>query len=135
MECANENASEVVETQDPPGLTGQSQGKRAVRWGVLRECRKWIVEQSDLLMYVQYGRLGRLTLTERTCSLRRIEAGAWFARDDSVPFAAMCWASFVNAGRRLKGWTKAARVFQKLVAMVRRWHTCDMTRKGGREER
>ncbi|HSL00929.1 MAG TPA: hypothetical protein VK869_11380 [Rubrobacteraceae bacterium] len=27
MECANENASEVVQTQDPPGLTGQSQGK------------------------------------------------------------------------------------------------------------
>ena len=26
MECANENASEVVQTQDPPGLTGQSQG-------------------------------------------------------------------------------------------------------------
>jgi hypothetical protein len=27
MECANENASEVVQSQDPPGLTGQSQGK------------------------------------------------------------------------------------------------------------
>ena len=27
MECANENASEVVQTQDPPGLTGRSQGK------------------------------------------------------------------------------------------------------------
>lgn len=27
MECANDNASEVVQTQDPPGLTGQSQGK------------------------------------------------------------------------------------------------------------
>jgi len=27
MECANANASEVVQTQDPPGLVGQSQGK------------------------------------------------------------------------------------------------------------
>ena len=27
MECASENASSVVQTQDPPGLTGQSQGK------------------------------------------------------------------------------------------------------------
>ena len=26
MECANDNASTVVQTQDPPGLTGQSQG-------------------------------------------------------------------------------------------------------------
>jgi hypothetical protein len=27
MECASENASPVVQSQDPPGLTGQSQGK------------------------------------------------------------------------------------------------------------
>ena len=27
MECANDNASGVVQSQDPPGLTGQSQGK------------------------------------------------------------------------------------------------------------
>ncbi len=26
MECASDNASEVVQNQDPPGLTGQSQG-------------------------------------------------------------------------------------------------------------
>ena len=27
MECANENTSVVAQTQDPPGLVGQSQGK------------------------------------------------------------------------------------------------------------
>jgi hypothetical protein len=27
MECASENASPVVDSQDPPGLTGQSKGK------------------------------------------------------------------------------------------------------------
>ena len=26
MECASDNASPVVQSQDPPGLTGQSQG-------------------------------------------------------------------------------------------------------------
>jgi len=96
------------------GITG-----RPVRW-VLRECRKWIVEQSDFMMYVQYGQLGRLTLTAWACSLRRIEEGACFARDDSGLLATICGAFFVKAGRGLKDWTTAARVFQKLVAMVHR---------------
>jgi D-aspartate ligase len=77
-------------------LTGQP-----VQHGILREGRKWIVEQSDLWASLQYGRIGELTLKEWIRSLRGIEERAWFARDDLVPFAAICWYSLVKAGRRL----------------------------------
>jgi D-aspartate ligase len=85
-------------------LTGQP-----VQRGVSREGRKWIVEQSDLWTSLQYGRLGRLTLTAWARSLLGIEEGAWFAWDDPVPFAAMLWNSLVKVGRILKDWAEAAR--------------------------
>ncbi len=89
-------------------LTGQP-----VKRGSAREGRKWIVEQRDLLSSLRYIRLRRLTLTAWARSLRGIEEGAWFARDDLVPFTAiwwvslikacsMCWAPLVKAGRKLK---------------------------------
>ena len=80
-----------------------------VRPGVPREGRKWIVEPNDLWASLQSGLAGRLTPAEWARSLWGIEEGAWFAREDLVPFAAMCWASLVKVGRELKDKTKAAR--------------------------
>jgi D-aspartate ligase len=84
-------------------LTGQP-----VKRGAACEGRKWIVEQSDLMTSIRYTRLGKLTPTEWARSLRRIEEGAWFAPDDLLPFAAMCWGSLVKAGRELGDWIRAA---------------------------
>ena len=73
-----------------------------VQRGVPREGRKWIVEPNDLITSLQYARGGKLTLAEWVRSLRGIEEGAWFAWDDPVPFAGMCWASLVKIGRKVK---------------------------------
>jgi D-aspartate ligase len=54
-------------------ITGQP-----IRRGSVRESRKWIVEQSDLMTSLRYGLVGRLTPTEWVRSLRGIEEGAWF---------------------------------------------------------
>jgi D-aspartate ligase len=77
-------------------LTGQP-----VKRGVPREGRKWMVEQSDLMSSIKYRWLGKLTLTQWVRSLQGLEEGAWFTRDDLVPFAAMCWASLDKAARML----------------------------------
>jgi D-aspartate ligase len=90
-------------------LTGQP-----VQRGLPREGRKWIVEQSDLMSSLQYGRLGELTLRKWASSLRGIEEEAWFARDDLVPFAGICWASLVQLGSIIKNRIKATRVIQML---------------------
>jgi len=79
-----------------------------VKRGTLREGRKWVVEQNDLVTSLGYGRLGSLTLTEWIRSLRGIEEGAWFARDDPVPFAAMCIYFVGRIVRKLKDWASAA---------------------------
>lgn len=89
-------------------LTGQP-----VRPGTAREGRKWIVEQSDLMTSVRYGRLGKLTLMEWARSLRGIEEGAWFAWDDLAPFVAMSYTSFPKAVRKLKDRIEAVRVLRK----------------------
>lgn len=78
--------------------------------GRAREGRKWIVEQSDLVTSLRYGRLGRLTVTEWARSLRGIEEAAWFAKDDPLPFAAMCWASLVKGGRIARAKVQKAHV-------------------------
>jgi D-aspartate ligase len=82
--------------------------EQPVRRGVPREGRKWIVEQSDLWSSLQYGLVGKLTLTQWIRSLRGIEEGAWLARDDLVPFGAMCLTSVLKAARKLKDGIKAA---------------------------
>jgi D-aspartate ligase len=78
-------------------LTGQP-----VQPGVPREGRKWVVEQSDLMSSLEYCRLGRLTPMQWVRSLQGLEEGAWFAKDDPVPFAAMGWASLLKATRGAK---------------------------------
>jgi hypothetical protein len=60
-----------------------------------------MVEQSDLMSSIKYRWLGKLTLTQWVRSLQGLEEGAWFTRDDLVPFAAMCWASLDKATRML----------------------------------
>jgi D-aspartate ligase len=89
-------------------LTGQP-----VKGGVAREGRKWIVEHSDLLSSLRYGRLGTLTLTEWARSLCGIEEGAWLARDDLVPLAAICLASLKKAASATQGQISAVRKSQR----------------------
>lgn len=50
--------------------------------------RKWIVEPWDPLSSLTYARDGSLSLWGWLRSLRGIEEGAWFARDDPIPFVA-----------------------------------------------
>jgi D-aspartate ligase len=71
-------------------------GQEVIR-GVPYEGRKWAVEPDDLIASVQYGRRGKLTIPQWASSLRGIEEVAWFAWDDPVPFAAMCWTSLGRA--------------------------------------
>jgi predicted ATP-grasp superfamily ATP-dependent carboligase len=85
-------------------LTGQ-----AVQRGAIREGRKWIVEQSDLMTSLKYNRLGELTIAQWARSLRGIEEGAWFAWDDLVPFVTMLCSSFAKVGRMV--WAGRKRVF------------------------
>lgn len=99
--------------------------------GVPREGRKWIVEPSDLWASLQYGLLGRLTPAEWARSLRGMEEGAWFAWEDLVPFAAMCWASLVEVGRKLKDKIKAAREIRRFVAAVHKRHVGEVDPRGG----
>jgi D-aspartate ligase len=78
-------------------FTGQS-----VRSGYPVEGRRWMVEQQDVISSLRYGRLGQLTLTAWIRSLRGVQETAWFARDDLVPFVAMCLTSPAALGRRLR---------------------------------
>ena len=79
-----------------------------VKRGTVREGRKWIVEQSDLLSSLRYGRLGKLTPSQWVGSLDGIEEGAWFARDDPLPLAAMCLAYLGKASYEMKASLAAA---------------------------
>jgi predicted ATP-grasp superfamily ATP-dependent carboligase len=58
---------------------------------VSRDGRKWIVEDRDLETCVDYSREGQLTLGAWLRSLRGIDEGAWFARDDLAPFCRIAW--------------------------------------------
>ena len=89
-------------------------GQEIVR-GVPPEGRKWIVEPNDLITSVQYARRGKLTIPRWTSSLQGVQEGAWFAWDDLVPFATMCWTSLAQAGRKVKNRTKTMRVRWKDV--------------------
>ncbi len=84
-------------------VTGQP-----VKRGAVREGRKWMVEQSDLLTSLRYGRLGELTLSQWVRSFGGIEEGAWFARDDPLPLAAMCLAYLGSASDGAKTSLSAA---------------------------
>lgn len=55
----------------------------------LSEDRRWVVENYDALSAVEYGRDGQLDFAEWVRSFRGVKEGAWFARDDLLPFLAM----------------------------------------------
>ena len=75
-------------------LTGQPVWLAPMRAG-----RKWIVEDADLDSSLARVRAGRLTLRGWRESLRGVEEGAWFARDDLRPLWRM---SGRLAGRALR---------------------------------
>lgn len=78
---------------------------------VPREGRKWIVEDKDIDSCLDYRREGQLTFGAWRASLRGVEEGAWFARDDWAPFRRVAW-QFAR---------KVVRVgFKRLAAAVRR---------------
>ena len=62
--------------------------------------RKWIVEPWDTKSSLRYRRDGNLTAARWARSLRGIEEGAWFARDDPRPFLALCRRLVENRVRR-----------------------------------
>ena len=52
--------------------------------------RKWIVEDSDFVSCLRYRKDGKLTLKTWIKSLRGVQEGAFFARDDLRPFLVLC---------------------------------------------
>lgn len=66
-------------------LTGQTVPRTHASDG-----RRWLVEPYDLAASVHLVRSGQLRLTGWLRSLRDVEELAWWARDDPVPFLAMC---------------------------------------------
>jgi D-aspartate ligase len=77
------------------------------------EDRVFIVERSDLLASLGYGRAGDLSLGSWRSSLRGSHREpAWFARDDLAPFLLMC-VRFL-----LRGVQRALRLQQRHVRPV-----------------
>jgi D-aspartate ligase len=68
-----------------------------------RDGRRWLVEHNDLLASVRYWRRGELSPGAWLGSFRGVREGAWFAWDDPVPFATMCWWSLRLALGRGQG--------------------------------
>jgi D-aspartate ligase len=77
-------------------LTGQ-----AVPRSVPRNQRRWVVEHSDLIASLQYRREGALDIASWVRSFRGVQEAAWLARDDPLPFAAVCVRFLLFTGRRL----------------------------------
>lgn len=79
-------------------LTGQP-----VPQGSAIEGRKWLAEDIDMLSSLRYYRDGNLNLPDWVHSFRRVEETCWLARDDPLPFVAMCGRSLQRAlPRRVK---------------------------------
>lgn len=76
-------------------LTGQ-----AVQAAPVREGRKWVVENNDLISFRHYHRDGKLTLAKWISSFRGVQEGAWFAADDPGPF----WLMLSGLFQRFSGW-------------------------------
>lgn len=81
-------------------LTGQP-----VLPGMPPEGRKWIVENFDVVASLTYRRDGELNAREWVRSFQGVQEGAWFARDDLLPFITMGWFSLQWTFERL--FTKA----------------------------
>jgi predicted ATP-grasp superfamily ATP-dependent carboligase len=81
-------------------LTGQEVPAARQRSG-----RRWLLEPWDVRSCLVYRQDGRLTLRDWLRSLRGVDEGAWFARDDPLPFLVLC-ARLV--GKAVSGGGKAA---------------------------
>ena len=93
-------------------LTGQPVWLAPMRAG-----RKWIVEDADLDSSLVRARDGRLTLRGWLGSLRGVEEGAWFARDDLRPL----WSITRQlVGRVLRGVARRLGA-PRLLAGLTRW--------------
>ena len=64
-------------------MTGQR-----VEPGLMRDGRKWVVEDADAISAFRYYRDGKLRMKEWVSSLRGVEEGALFASDDLFPIGA-----------------------------------------------
>src|SRR5256885_13881255 len=93
-------------------LTGQPGWLAPMRAG-----RKWIVEDADLDSSLVRARDGRLTLRGWLGSLRGVEEGAWFARDDLRPLWSgtrqSVWRALQVVARRVG----APRLLARLVSL------------------
>ncbi len=81
-----------------------------------REGRRWLVENYDVASSIRYHRDGVLTPRRWLGSFRGVEEAAWFARDDLMPFVAMCRHSlryaldhFLASGGRTPEWWRRGR--------------------------
>lgn len=71
---------------------------------ILREGRKWIVEDKDLRSSWKYFRDGALSIGDWIRSMRGVEEGGYFAWDDLLPFVVM-------------GETHVARKFRRILRL------------------
>jgi predicted ATP-grasp superfamily ATP-dependent carboligase len=55
----------------------------------IREGRKWVVENNDVITFSRLRRDGKVTFWKWLRSLWGVKEGAWFAWDDPVPFLRM----------------------------------------------
>ena len=69
--------------------------------GLIREGRKWVVENFDAVSSVQYVRDGGPGISGWVRSFRGLEETSWFASDDLYPFLSMVWHSLGWLLRRL----------------------------------
>lgn len=70
-------------------LTGQP-----VPAGAIREGRKWLFENFDVISSLRYWRDGKLSLWDWIRSFRGVEEAQWFALDDLRPFGTVLLRSF-----------------------------------------
>src|SRR5207302_245894 len=93
-------------------LTGQPAWLAPMRAG-----RKWILGDADLGSSLVRARDGRLTLRGWIGSLRGVEEGAWFARDDLRPL----WSMARRLVRRVLGGVARRLGAPRLLAGLARW--------------
>jgi D-aspartate ligase len=77
-------------------LTGQPVTPASVREG-----RKWIVEDADLVSCLNYRKDGKLTFMEWISSFRGVREAAFFAFDDLFPVFKRCMADIRTPFRRV----------------------------------
>ena len=67
------------------------------RTGSLVPGRRWLVENFDVVSAVTHFRRGDLEPAAWLRSFRGVQETSWFAPDDPLPFASMCWRSLMKA--------------------------------------